>query len=158
MMTMPLVQTSKAEPSLTALRMPSGMEIEVGQERDPQAERDRHRHLLEDQVDHRDVAEIALAEIEADIVPQHQAEALERRLVEAELLFELGDEFGVEPLCAAVFGRAFAAFAEARRRRAVAAAAADAVAGVAALAGQLGDDLLDRAARRELDRRRRKSP
>ncbi len=55
-----------------------------------------------------DVAEIALAEIEAGIVPEHQAEALERRLVEAELLLELCDEFRVEPLRAAILARRIA--------------------------------------------------
>ena len=60
----------------------------------------------------RDVAEIAVAEIEARIVPQHQAEAFERRLVEAELLFQLGDEFGVEALRAAISGRSLATVAE----------------------------------------------
>ncbi len=75
----------------------------VGEQRHPQAERDRHRHLLADQLEHADVAEVALAEIEARVVPQHQAEALQRRLVEAELLLELLDELRVEPLRAAVF-------------------------------------------------------
>ena len=109
-------------------------------------------------VEHRDVAEIALAEIEAGIVPEHHAEALERRLVEAELLLQLGDEFRVEALRAAIFRRAFAAAVGAAAAAGIAAAAADAVAGVAALAGQLGDDLLDRPARRELDDGEAKSP
>lgn len=82
---------------------------QIGDQRDPQAERDRHRHLLKDQVDHRDVAEIAVAEVEAGIVPQHLAEAFERRLVEAELLFQPGDELGIESLRAPIFGTAGAA-------------------------------------------------
>src|SRR3984893_19472578 len=56
-----------------------------------------------DQIDHLRVAEIALAEIEADVIPQHDEEALIGRLVEAELLFQLLDERGVEPARAAVF-------------------------------------------------------
>ena len=49
---------------------------EIGDEGEPQAERDRHRHLLDHQVDDRLVAEIALAEIEGEIVLHHQEEAL----------------------------------------------------------------------------------
>ncbi len=158
MMTTPLVQTSKVEPSLHRLADAERDRDQVGEQRDPQAERDRHRHLLEDQVEHRDVAEIAVAEIEAGIVPQHLAEALERRLVEAELLLELGDEFRVETLRAAVFRRAFAATVGAAAAAGIAAAAGNAVGGVAALAGQLGDDLLDRAAGRELDDAQTRSP
>src|SRR5690606_8365437 len=82
---------------------------QIGDQRDPQAERNRHRHLFEDEVDDRNVAEEALAEVEAGIVPQHPEEAFQRRLVEAELLFQPGDEFGIEPLCAAISRRDLAA-------------------------------------------------
>jgi hypothetical protein len=54
-------------------------------------------------MEHRDVAEIALAEIEGEVVAQHHEEADIGRLVEAELLLELLDEFRIEPLSAAVF-------------------------------------------------------
>src|SRR6185295_13372577 len=50
--------------------------------------------------DHRDVAEVAVAEIECEIVPHHQQEALVNRLVEAELLLELLDEFRIDALAA----------------------------------------------------------
>ena len=66
-------------------------------------ERHRDRQLLLDQLDHADVAEIALAEIEAREIPHHQRETLRRRLVEAELRLELLDELRIEPLRAAVF-------------------------------------------------------
>src|SRR4029077_1231991 len=78
---------------------------QIGQQRHPDAKRDRHRQLLLDQLQHTDVAEITLAEIEADVVPQHDSEALIGRLVEAELLFELLDKFRIEALRAAILGR-----------------------------------------------------
>src|SRR5690606_14835995 len=107
---------------------------QIGNQRDPQAERDRYRHFLQDQVDHGNVAEIALAEIEAGIVPNHQAEALERWLVEAELLLQLGDEFGIEPLRAAIPRIGTAASIEATASGDVATpATTQAVAGIAAL-------------------------
>ena len=125
----------------------------VGEQRHPQPERDRHRQFLADEVEHAGVAEIALAEIEAEIVPQQQAEALIGGLVEAELLLQHGDEFGVEPLRAAIF----------RRRRHIAGnaalaglpgeistAAAESRRGPRIRAGELGDQLLHRAAGREL--------
>ena len=66
-------------------------------------ERHRDRQLLLDQLQHADVAKIALAEIEPREIPQHQREAFRRRLVEAELLFQALDEFRIEPLRAAIF-------------------------------------------------------
>src|SRR4029453_11838440 len=69
----------------------------------PGAERHRDRQVLLDQLEHADVAEIALAEIEAREIPHHQRKTLRRRLVEAELHFQLFDEFGIQSLCAAVF-------------------------------------------------------
>ena len=61
---------------------------QIGQQRHPDAERHRDRQLLLDQLQHADIAKIALAEIEAREIPHHQREALRRRLVEAELLFQ----------------------------------------------------------------------
>src|SRR4029077_14903980 len=77
---------------------------QIAQQRHPDSKRDRNRQLFLDQLQHADVAEIALAEIEAHIVPQHDEEALVSRFVEAELLLEALDEGGVEPLRAAIFG------------------------------------------------------
>src|SRR5690606_12778377 len=114
----------------------------VGKQRRPQAERDRHRHLLEDEVDDADRAEIALAEVEGQVVAEHDEETLMRGLVEAELALELLDESGRQTLGAAVL------------------AAATPAAGVAGagdpverpgLALDPGDHLLDRTARHELD-------
>ena len=124
---------------------------QIGKQRDPEADRDRDRHLFEDELHHRDVAEIAVAEIEAGIVPEHHAEAFERRLVEAELLFQLGDEFGVEPLRTAVFGRGLAGTCRDCPARPARRPPPPESRVAAALAGELGDDLLDRSARRELD-------
>src|SRR4029077_85439 len=62
-----------------------------------------NRQLLLDQLQHADVTEIALAEIEPREIPYHQREAFGRWLVEAELFFEALDEIGIEPLRAPVF-------------------------------------------------------
>ena len=126
----------------------------VGEQRHPQPERDRHRHSLLDQLEHARVAEIALAEIEQEIVLDHHAEAHIGRLVEAELLLQALDELGVEPLRAAIFGRRRdiarqAALAWPRPCR-IAAAAAEHRGGAGIGARQLGDEALDRSARREL--------
>src|SRR3981189_388101 len=72
------------------------------QQREPETERQRNRQLLLDQLQHADIAEIALAEIEPREIPQHQREAFRRRLVEAELLFQALDEIRIQPLRAAV--------------------------------------------------------
>ncbi len=71
---------------------------DVGNKGQPKPQRDRNRQLLLDQFQHRHIAEIALPEIEHGVVPDHQEEAFVRRLVEAELLFQLLDEFRVEAL------------------------------------------------------------
>ncbi len=145
------VHASKREPSRTALADAERDRDAVADEHHPEAERDRDRHLLLDEVQHRDVAEIAAPEIEAGIVPQHQAEALIGRLVEAELLFQLLDEGGIQPLRAAIFrGRRVAGRGALLHAAEITAAAGDALRGGRALAGQLGDDALHRAARREL--------
>ena len=107
---------------------------EVGDQRHPQAERDRHRQLLADQRDDGDLREIRSPEVETTVVPQHLCKTHHRRLVEAELLFELLAEGRVDPLRAAV------------ARGEV--AAAPALAGAARL--HLRDHPLDRAARRKL--------
>ena len=126
---------------------------QVGQKRHPDAERHRDRQLLLDQLDHADVAEIALAEIEAGKIPHHQRKALRRRLVEAELLLELLDEIRIEPLRAAVFRiDGIGGGAGLRRPRAeIAAGGARYARGRAGIrAGELRDDALDRPAGREL--------
>src|SRR5690606_3430885 len=64
---------------------------EVGQQHHPDAEGYGDRQLLLDELHHADVAEIALSEIERQVIPHHDIEALVGRLVEAELLFEALD-------------------------------------------------------------------
>src|SRR5262249_34868646 len=76
---------------------------QIAQQRHPDAERYRDRQFLADQVQDAYVAEIALAEVEADIVSEHDEEALVGRLVEAELLLQALDELRIEPLRAAIF-------------------------------------------------------
>ena len=129
---------------------------EIDQQRRPDAQRDRDRHLVEHQIDHRFVAKITAAEIEPQIVPHHQQEAFVQRLVEAELLFQLLDKFRVEPLRAPVFagigGGARAGLQGCLRAGAgfAAAGAADPRGGAHIRAGQLGDDLFHRSAGGEL--------
>ncbi|MGY3294847.1 hypothetical protein ACVWWP_007914 [Bradyrhizobium sp. LM3.6] len=94
---------SKRVPSLTRLADAERNRDQVGQQCQPDAERDRDRQLLLDQLDHADIAEVALAEIEAGEIPHHQREPLGRRLVEAELHLQLLDEIGIEALRAAIF-------------------------------------------------------
>src|SRR5262249_9125752 len=125
----------------------------VGEKGHPQAERNRHRHLLADQLDDADVAEIAVTKIEAEVVPQHQAEALIPWLVEAELLLEPLDEFRIEALRAAI-ARAddvAARLLAGVRPLEIAAAARNARGRRHVTAGQLRDHALDRSAGRELD-------
>src|SRR5690606_20762697 len=71
---------------------------EVGQQRHPYPERYGDGQLLLDEIEDTDVAEVALAEVERQVIPHHHVEALVGGLVEAKLLFEGFDESGVEPL------------------------------------------------------------
>ena len=126
----------------------------VGDERHPHAERDRDRQLLLDQLEHRHVTIIALAEVEGRIVAHENPEPLERRLVEAVLFLELLDEFRIEALRAAIARRDVAA----RLRRAgadLAAAAAEPSRRALVRALQLRDRALDRPAGHELHDRER---
>ena len=125
---------------------------QIAQQRHPDAERDRDRQFLLDKLDDADVAKIAVAEIEARIVPEHLEKAHIGGLVEAELLFQALDEFGIETLRAAIFG------IEVHLGGAVGALGAEVstgtgdargCAGVAA--GELRDHAFHRAAGRELD-------
>src|SRR5690606_24775085 len=118
----------------------------VGDQRDPHAQRNGDRHLLNDEIDDGDVAEIALAEIEADIVPQHQEEALGGWLVEAELLFKLRDELRVKALGAAI-ARGRPARLEALAGHVGARACSKARVCPAGLPRYLGNHLLDGSAR-----------
>ena len=82
------VQHRNCVPSRTALRMPSGIEMRR-RANIIQTPSEIETGSFGDQREHGNVAEIALAEIEARIIPDHQEEALQRRLVEAELPFEV---------------------------------------------------------------------
>src|SRR4029078_5475625 len=75
---------------------------QIRQQCHPDSERHRYRQLLLDQLQDADIAEIALSEVKADVVPEHQRKARVGRLIEAELLFELLDELGIETLRATV--------------------------------------------------------
>jgi hypothetical protein len=129
---------------------------EIRDQRHPEAERDRDRHLFLDQLDHGHVAEVALAEIERQVILHHQQEALGRRLVEPELLFEALDEFGIQPLRAAILRgdavtRPLAKLALIAAAERIAASAAQSLRSRNVAPRQLGDHLLDRTTRRELD-------
>ena len=69
----------------------------VDQQQRPKPEGNRHRQPLQHQVHHGAILEVAVAEIEAQIVPHHQQKAFVGWLVEAELLLEAGDQFRVQP-------------------------------------------------------------
>ncbi len=139
----PLVQVSKAEPSLHRLADAERDRDDVGDHGRPQAERNRHRHLFQHEVDHADRAEIALPEVEVHVVPDHRQEPFERRLVEPEFALEVGDELGRQPACADVVVGSAAAC------RDLSPAPGDALEHVA-FALDLGQDLFDRPARDEL--------
>src|SRR6185312_8153732 len=110
------------------------------------------RQLLLYQVDDGNVAEIALAEVEACIVPYHQRETFRRRLVEAVLLFQALDEGGIKPLCSPIFRvdriRARRTGLTAVTEIATAAGHPRQTAGVGAR--KLGNDAIDRPAGRKL--------
>ena len=102
---------------------------------------------------HAHVAEVALAEVEAQVVPEHEKKALVGGLVEAELLLQAFDEFGIEPLCTTIFGVDIELPARLQRpaRAEVAAGRAGNARGrPGVVSGQLGDDAFDRPAGREL--------
>ena len=126
----------------------------VGDQRHPKPERDGDRHTLRDERQNARVSEIALAEVEAQIVPDHLAEAFIGRLVETELLLEARDEFWVETLRTAIFRRAAAHVASGHTllaaAREVAAAAAEFRRCACVSAGQLGDQPFHGSTRREL--------
>src|SRR5262249_61946514 len=119
-------------------------------EREPDAERNRDRQFLLDELQNGSVAKVALAEIKTQIIPHHEKEALVGRLVEAELLLQSLDEFGVEALRAAILGAHRVGCAGAARlaaRAEIAARGAGDARGRARVgAGELGDDALDRPA------------
>ena len=84
---------------------------------------------------------------------EHDEKAFIGRLIEAELLFQTFDEFGIEPLRATVF-RVHIHLRAALRRAACAKVAAGGTGNARRRtgigAGELGDDAFDRSARREL--------
>ena len=131
---------------------PEGDRDEVHEEGGPQPEGDRHVHLVHDEEDHRPVAEVALPEVEAQVVPHHGEEALDGRAVEAVHPLDLAHELRVEPTRATVPGR------DVRSRapdRLPSAGARDPRRHVHAPAGvglaDLREELLHRAAGRDVD-------
>ena len=157
------VYTSKRDPSCDRLADAERDRDQIGHQRHPDAERHRDRKLLLDELDHAGVAEIALAEIEGRKIPDHQPEALVGRLVEAELLFQALDEFGVEALRAAILGTDIAAGSHLplpARTEVAALRTRDARCRAGIAARDLRDDALDRPARRKLhdDKRNEHDP
>ena len=129
---------------------------QIGQQRHPDPERHRDRQLLLDQLQHADVAEIALAEIEPRKIPHHQRKAFRRRLVEAELLFQALDEFGIEPLRAAVLrSDGIAGYADLAARAEIAAAPGNPGSAAGVRAAELRDNPFHRPARRKLHHHKR---
>src|ERR1700724_2331474 len=141
-MMVPDVHTSKCEPTCTALRIPSGIEMRYV---------NKVSQLLLDEQENSRVARVGLAKIDPAVVPQHQEEALVGRLIEAKLLLQALDEFRIEALSAAIFGICridsgrslqLAARAQIAPRR-----SRDPRGGPGIGAGELGDDPLHRTAR-----------
>ena len=65
---------------------------QIGDDRGPQPQRDGHGQLFGHQRQHGFRPEIALPEIEAQVVPHHQEKPFHRRFVEAKLALQLLDE------------------------------------------------------------------
>src|SRR5215472_16116083 len=124
MMMMVEVHTSKREPSRTALRMPSGIEIK------------KLSSIIQRPSD-----------METQIIPHHDEETFIGGLVEPELLLQALDEFGIEPSRAAVFRvdgiRAGAALHLPARAEVPAGRAGNARRRAGVGAADLGDHLLD---------------
>src|SRR5690606_20294796 len=117
---------------------------QVHDQRAPQPQGNRDRYLFQNQVGDLGVAEEAFAEVEPDIVLQHQPEAFMVRLVEAVHALDFGHQFGVQALGAAIVGAA----------RGFRAAAGDAPGGAArggVEAFEAGNGLFHRAAGSGLD-------
>src|SRR5690606_21379256 len=114
---------------------------QIGSEVGPQAEENRHRHPLDDQINNTEITEEAVAEIEGQVALDHEPEALMGRLVEAVHALDLGDDLRIQPLGAAVA----AAAGDLRVH------AAGNTAGGALEALEVGDHLFHRAARGGLD-------
>ena len=113
----------------------------VDEEQRPQPEGNGNGQRVQHQIHHRAVLEVAVAEVEPQVVPHHQRETLVGWPVEAELLLQAGDELRIESLAAGVAGLRGRPH---RRRR------GDGRGGGNTESGGLDDRLLDRAARREL--------
>src|SRR5690606_32620383 len=122
---------------------------QVGQQRHPDAKRNRNRQLLDDKAKHAFGPEVAVAEIEGQIVPHHDQEALVRRLVESELLLKLLDELRIEALSTTIAGAALLAGLNigGLLARHVGLTASNTCGSGDIRAGKLGDDALDGSAR-----------
>ncbi len=75
---------------------------QIHDERAPQPQRDRYRHLFDDQIGHAGVTKEAFPEIQPQVVAEHDPEALGCRLVEAVKAFDLGNQVRVQALPAAI--------------------------------------------------------
>src|SRR5690606_8800707 len=75
---------------------------QVGNQGAPQAERDRHRYALDNQVDDRLVLVVGLAEIKRSVILYHQPEAFVCRLVETVQLLDALDQFRRQALRTAI--------------------------------------------------------
>src|SRR5690606_5788802 len=114
--------------------------------RHPQAQRYGDGHFFEDKIYDRDVAIVALSEVKAQVIAKHGKEALQRRLVEAELFFDALDQLGRQALAAAIASAAALGLTLAWLAREVSAlAAGDALGNARILAGQVGERLFHRA-------------
>ncbi|MNW07075.1 hypothetical protein D3C71_2036080 [compost metagenome] len=68
---------------------------QVDNQRPPQSEGDRHRQAVFDELNYRGAAEQAVAEIEADVVPEHFEIALVNGFVETVAVGDLSDHLRI---------------------------------------------------------------
>ena len=83
MMTNVLLQTSKWLPLLTALRDPQRYRHQVDNQRAPQAEGNRYRQAVFNQLQHRSAAKQAIAKIKTQMVAEHLKVAFVNGFIEA---------------------------------------------------------------------------
>ncbi len=78
------------------LANPQGDRHQIRDQGGPEPQRQRHGHLVCDELGNGGAAEKALAKIQHRVVPDHQPQALVGRFVEAVLALDIGYQFGVQ--------------------------------------------------------------
>ena len=122
---------------------------QVDNQRAPQAEGNRYRQAVFNQLQHRSAAKQAIAKIKTQIVAEHLKVAFVNGFIEAVAVGDFGNHFRIEPTAAAIM--AFTDIANAGTRM-TGAHTAISCAGQPATVAELhgGDRLIDRTAWRNL--------